>query len=76
MKSNDQKFKELVKDHIRTEGFRAKVDQCLMSLGGFGSWVVLWLGLCFSFLHRGRSDSLLDLCLSLLLPGSLMNGFK
>lgn len=50
MKSNDQKFKELVKDYIRTEGFRAKVDQCLMSLGGFGSWVVLWLGLCFFLL--------------------------
>ena len=50
MKSNDQKFKELVNEHVRTEGFRAKVDQCLMSLGGFGSWVVLSLGLCFFLL--------------------------
>lgn len=50
MKSNDQKYKELVDEHVRTEGFRAKVDQYLMSLGGFGAWVVLWIGLCFFLL--------------------------
>lgn len=49
MKSNDQKYRELQK-FVHTEGFRAKVDQCLMSLDGFGSWVVLWLGLCFFLL--------------------------
>lgn len=50
MKSNDRKFQELVKEFVHTEGFRAKTEQFLMKLGGFGSWVVLWLGLCFFLL--------------------------